>query len=103
MYEKDGENTGLFNTASVKNLTCIKNLTLSHVYVSGSDNVGAFVGNGLWIYILNCSITDGIVKGSGNNVGGFIGKSGSAGWYGTTIKESSNYASISGKNYVGGF
>ncbi len=101
--KKDGENTGLFNTASVKNLTCIKNLTLSHVYVSGSDNVGAFVGNGLWIYILNCSITDGIVKGSGNNVGGFIGKSGSAGWYGTTIKESSNYASISGKNYVGGF
>lgn len=96
------ENTGFFNEFNNLNKVTIKNVNFENIFVSGTNNVGGIVGKADYVQIENCSIS-GKIKGTGDNVGGFIGYSGSPGHRGTRVYDCTNSATIEGNNYVGGF
>lgn len=100
--KKETDNVGFFNEFNKQSEVVIKNINFENVYVSGGNNVGAVVGKADCVRIENCSV-NGAVKGTGDNIGGLVGYSGSAGHYGTKIYDSINNASVNGSNYVGGF
>lgn len=95
------DNTGFFNEFNNLSKVVIKNVNFKNIYVVGSNNVGGIVGKADYVQIENCSVS-GKIKGTGDNVGGFIGYSGSPGHRGTRVYDCTNSAIVEGSNYVGG-
>lgn len=100
--KQDKDNVGFFNEFNHQLEVIVKNINFENAYVSGGNNVGTIVGKADYVRIENCSV-NGVIKGTGENVGGLVGYSGSAGHYGTKIYDSINNAIVNGSNYVGGF
>lgn len=90
------DNVGLF--ANTDNAT-IKNLTVNITSIKGNAYVGGLVGNSNSTTISGSSVITTIeITGSGNYVGGFIGKSGN----GSITDCRVSCKNITGSNYVGG-
>lgn len=99
---RDEENTGFFNTTDPKACVVVKNLTLKNCFVHGTSNVGAIFGNPSYARIENCAV-HGVVEGTGDNVGGFVGNFYTPGKRGLQIQNCASNVTVSGANYVGGF
>lgn len=95
LYMYGADNTGFFNEINNDTETVIKNLDFKNAYVHGQSYVGIIVGNGSHIQMDKCSVSG---KVMGNDiVGGLMGTSD-----GGSIINNTNYASVTGANYVGG-
>lgn len=99
---RNEENTGFINTTDPQVCASIKNLVFKNCYVHGTSNVGAIFGSPSYASIENCAV-HGIVEGSGDNVGGFVGYFESPGKRGLQIQNSVSNTTVSGSNSVGGF
>ena len=91
-------NVGLFSIVSSYEVG-IKNLAVTNVNITGSDNVGGIIGYiTYYTWIKNCYST-GTVNGE-NSVGGFIGKNDSDD---AVVKNNYSKCDVTGNDKVGGF
>jgi hypothetical protein len=92
-----GSGVGLFGNAFsfTPNIVSIQNLGLDSVYVKGGQRVGALVGN-KELFVKNCYST-GTVEGSGDIVGGLVGRNGLS-----AVSDCYSSCNVSGALNVGG-
>lgn len=96
LYVNQGEGSGLMGVTRVPGDFYINNLHIDSSYISGTSYVGAFLGQGL-IQLTGCS-NRGVVKGTGDYVGGLVGSALNSG----NMHRCCNLGPVSGGSYVGG-